>query len=120
MEATLVESGSSFAIDSSLLLRLDDAGTPVPVIDLMMALSYPDYFAVEDQRAATPTLGYDPYWAPWFYGYHYGFYGHHHRHHDRPPHGPGGPRRTPRVGSSVDTATRESNPSTCLPRASRR
>ena len=87
VEAMLVESRSSFAMDSRLLLRLDDAGVPGQIIDLMMALSYPRYFAVEDETVHTRPVVYNHYWAPWFHGYGYGYgywyrHGHGHGHDD--------------------------------------
>lgn len=85
VEALLVEGGSSFAMDSRLLLRLDDAGVPGQIIDLMLALSYPEYFAVQDQTVVTRPVAYYQSWAPWLhghgcgYGYGYGCgYGFHH------------------------------------------
>jgi len=84
VEAMLVESRSSFPMDSRLLLRFADAGVPGQIIDLMMALSYPEYFAVEDESVDTQSVVYHQYWAPWFYGYGYGYgYGYVH-----PPHVP--------------------------------
>ena len=91
VEAMLVESRSSFRMDSGLLLRLDDAGVPGQIIDLMMALSYPEYFGVEDETVDTQSVVYSHYWAPWWfhgyghgYGYGYGYgYGSVH-----PPHVP--------------------------------
>ncbi len=87
VEALLVESGSSFPMDSRLLLRLDDAGVPGQIIDLMMALSYPEYFAVQGETVVTPAVGYSYYWSPWFYGHGYGYgyfhdYGYGHPRHD--------------------------------------
>jgi hypothetical protein len=85
VEAMLVESRSTFPMDSGLLLRLDDAGVPGQIIDLMMALSYPEYFAVErsggierlhpEARDGTvytqPLLCNHFYhsWPTWFHGY---------------------------------------------------
>ncbi len=93
VEAMLLESKASFGIDSDLLLRLDDAGVPGEVVDLMVALSFPEYFAVEDGTVTRqPEVYYESYGSPWYpyYGYGYG-YGHyyHHRyrhgggHHDK-------------------------------------
>ena len=79
VEALLVESGSSFAMNSHLLLRLDNAGVPGQIIDLMLALSYPEYFAVQDQTVVTRSVAYYQSWAPWLhghgcgYGYGYGY-----------------------------------------------
>ncbi len=48
VEAMLIESKSRFRMDSDLLRRLDDAGVPGHIIDVMMALSYPNYFVVQN------------------------------------------------------------------------
>jgi hypothetical protein len=78
VEAMLLESEASFGIDSDLLLRLDDAGVPGEVIDLMVALSFPDYFAVEDGSVTRqPEVYYGGYWSPWYPYYGYGHYYHH-------------------------------------------
>jgi uncharacterized membrane protein YgcG len=82
VEAMLLESKSSFGIDSDLLLRLNDAGVPGEIIDLMVALSFPEYFAIEDGAVARqPEVYYGSYWSPWYpyygYGYWYGHYYHH-------------------------------------------
>jgi len=71
VEALLVETGSRFPMNSNLLMRLDDAGVPGQIIDLMVALSYPDHFDVEDERFAAPAFAQDPYWYPWRFGYGY-------------------------------------------------
>ena len=47
VEALIVERADPFSIDADLLVRLDDAGVPGNVIDLMVAVSYPDRFAVK-------------------------------------------------------------------------
>src|SRR5207244_1725794 len=46
LEAWLVERGESFTLDAKRLVTLADAGVPTPVIDLMVALSYPKVFAI--------------------------------------------------------------------------
>lgn len=86
VEALLVESGSSFAMDSRLLLRLDDADVPGQIIDLMLALSYPEYFAVQDETVATQPVVYSYYWSPWFYGHGYGYGYFHDYGYGHPPH----------------------------------
>jgi hypothetical protein len=50
IEAWLIEQGQGFAIDATGLMALADAGVPDRVIDLVVALSHPDVFAVS--RAA--------------------------------------------------------------------
>ncbi|MGH9389109.1 MAG: hypothetical protein ACRD1Z_05785, partial [Vicinamibacteria bacterium] len=47
VEASLLERGGRFPLDSGSLLRLSEASVPPSVIDLMVALSFPDEFAVE-------------------------------------------------------------------------
>jgi hypothetical protein len=74
VEALLVETGSRFPMNSKLLLRLDDAGVPGQIIDLMLALSYPNRFDVEDERYAAPAVAQNPYWDPWRYGYGYNYH----------------------------------------------
>jgi len=80
VEAMLLESGSRFPIDSRLLLQLADAGVPDEIVDLMVALSFPEYFAVEGNAVSRqPAVYYGGYWSPWYpyYGYGYGYYYHH-------------------------------------------
>lgn len=80
VEAMLLESEARFAIDSRLLLRLAEARVPDGIIDLMVALSFPEYFAVEDDTASRqPAVYYGSFWSPWYpyYGYGYGYYYHH-------------------------------------------
>jgi hypothetical protein len=77
VEVMLLESDARFGIDSDLLLRLDAAGLPDEVIDLMVALSFSEYFAVEDSRITRlPEVYYGGYWSPWYPYYGYGHYYH--------------------------------------------
>ena len=46
VEAWLVTRGEGFDVDAERLVELADAGVPASVIDLMVALSYPQVFAV--------------------------------------------------------------------------
>jgi len=48
VEAAIVESGSLFALDTDALLRLADAGIEDRVIDLMVAVSFPEQFVVDN------------------------------------------------------------------------
>ena len=101
VEAMLLESEASFGIDSDLLLRLDDANVPGEVIDLMVALSFPEYFAVEgDTVGRRPAEYYSSYWSPWYpfhgYGYGHGYWYYHHR-----PHPPSGGHPGKDHGGSV-------------------
>jgi len=93
LEALLVERGEAFDVNAETLVRLADAGVPGRVIDVVVALSYPDRFllnagAVEElQRerayAAHPMAYAGPYrrwsmWDPFFYDpfyYRSGMYG---------------------------------------------
>jgi hypothetical protein len=78
VEAMLLESDASFGIDSNFLLGLADAGVPSEVIDLMVALSFPDYFSVEGGTITRqPEVYYGGYWSPWYPYYGYGHYYHH-------------------------------------------
>ena len=78
VEAMLLESEASFGIDSDLLLHLDDADVPGEIIDLMVALSFPDYFSVGgDTVSPQPEVYYGGYWSPWYPYYGYGHYYHH-------------------------------------------
>lgn len=84
LEAAIVEVHKPFPIDSKQILHLADSGVPTGVIDLMVALSFPDKFIVE-QMTISPVQksGYlrvpldvwpsDYYWSypyplyPWFW-----------------------------------------------------
>ena len=71
LEAALVETGAGFDLDGRTLLELDDAGVADSVVDVMVALSYPDRFVVErarDDRAGRTVFINDP------FGIDYGFY----------------------------------------------
>ncbi len=79
LEALLMEHEDGFDLDSEALIRLDDAGMPPSLIDVMVALSYPDRFLVE--RDSTPksftwtrSFGYPYYYAPFGYYYRYAPY----------------------------------------------
>jgi hypothetical protein len=83
LEAALVETRASFPLSSDRLIALDEAGVAPQVIDLIVALSYPDRFIVErparaDAAPATPFFG-DPFFLGGAFGYPwwsdwYGFY----------------------------------------------
>lgn len=73
LEAALVETGSTFDLSSKRLIALDEAGVPAQIIDLIVALSYPDRFVVErpragDRAAAVPIFD-DPFFLGWSFGY---------------------------------------------------
>ncbi len=87
VEASLLELGGRYPLDSKSLLRLSQASVPPSVIDLMVALSFPEQFSVERETGGGGGgmgfgyAGYDPffdsafaypyYFAP--FGYYYGY-----------------------------------------------
>ena len=90
VEAMLVETRASFALDRRTLTRLGDSEVPARVIDLMVALSFPDEFVVNRPPARTAaSFGgagggfvntFSPYaydrWYPYYaspFGYYYGW-----------------------------------------------
>lgn len=94
VEAWLVEREQGFELDARKLVELADAGVPARVIDLMVALSYPEVFAINrdlrrgkfrpdentrrpEQRRPGPVvdLGWwdHPGWGYPGYGYGYGY-----------------------------------------------
>jgi hypothetical protein len=66
LEAVLLETGASFPLNSTRLIELDEAGVPERIIDLMVALSFPNRFVIE--RRASGGGGS----APMGYGFGYG------------------------------------------------
>lgn len=88
LQTWLAERGEGFDLDARQLLALQKAGVSTEVIDVMVALSYPDQFALDrtrvgegapDMRVADMYGGgyYDgPYgYDPYGYGYGYGYGG---------------------------------------------
>ena len=81
VEALLVETEPDLNLDSQALIALDDAGIDHAVIDLLVALSYPEHFVVERRdrsgawssgpRAGFGGFGgfYDPIWYSDLYPY---------------------------------------------------
>ena len=86
LEALLVETETMFDLDGRTLIRLDDGGVPGNIIDMLVALSFPEDFSV---RRSAPTgggggggflgswggFGYD-HWYPYYampFGYYYGW-----------------------------------------------
>jgi hypothetical protein len=57
LEAALMEFREPFNINSKTLQRLADAEVPTPVIDLMVALSFPDKFYIERDTVSIMTAG---------------------------------------------------------------
>jgi hypothetical protein len=77
LEAALAETGARFALSARDLIGLDDAGVPGPVIDLIVAMSYPQKFQVERRAALTvgstypSTFGQSGWGGYWGLGYPY-------------------------------------------------
>ena len=80
VEAFLTETQPRVHLDSATLIELDDAGVDGNVIDVLVALAYPDHFVVERRSGGRRGgggggLGFDPYsaaygtnyWAPFGY-----------------------------------------------------
>ncbi|MEP7346587.1 MAG: hypothetical protein ABI877_15050, partial [Gemmatimonadaceae bacterium] len=81
LQTLLAERGEGFGLDARQLLSLARAGVAPSVIDVMVALSYPDVFALDRTRLGDPppdvrgervVYGGDMY-DPYGYGYGYGY-----------------------------------------------
>jgi hypothetical protein len=55
LEALIAARQHGFALDGRTLASLEVAGVPTSVLDVMIALSYPQRFAVEQPRSAAPA-----------------------------------------------------------------
>ena len=101
LDAAIVETGARLALSAKALLELDAAGVPDRVIDLIVAVSYPDKFVVErrvrtdrgplgspfyDEMFMSGMFGlpmwsagmgyYDAFWRPYYYSpFAYSYYG---------------------------------------------
>ncbi len=90
VEAMLIETRAAFALDRHALIRLDDSGVSAGVIDLAVALSFPDEFVVDRSVGRTTSSyggggggfanSFSPYgfdsWYPFYaspFGYYYGW-----------------------------------------------
>lgn len=95
VRALLAEQGTPLELSAAQLLRMADAGVSEQVIDVAVAVSYPDRFTLQGggERVAASALDdgslrrrwayrgyagpgfYDPFFAPWSlrYGYGYGY-----------------------------------------------
>ncbi|TFH58000.1 MAG: hypothetical protein E4G90_11060, partial [Gemmatimonadales bacterium] len=86
LEALIVERGDPFAVNSAMLVRLADAGVPESVIDLAVAVSFPDRFSVKAGPIPVEEYEGDSEYAPrrgmymgfgfsdpWYGGYGYGY-----------------------------------------------
>ena len=82
LEAALIETLAGFDLNGKKVMDLAAAGVPESVIDLMVALSYPDKFVIQRLAQVSPsgqaTYARDPFMigtfaTPFFYdGYYYG------------------------------------------------
>ena len=90
VEAMLIETRAAVALDRHALIQLDDSGVSAGVIDLVVALSFPDEFVVDRPVARTTSSyggggggfagSFSPYaydrWYPYYaspFGYYYGW-----------------------------------------------
>jgi uncharacterized membrane protein YgcG len=87
VEAAIVESRAIFPLNARALLAMDDAGVSDPVIDLMIAQSFPEKFQVKRRDGGTMDYGfmyggsvdfdmaypYYAYYSPFGFGY-WGYY----------------------------------------------
>lgn len=83
LQLWVVERGEPFALDASRLVAMADAGVPPSVIDVVVAVSYPEKFVVNEGRTAgrrseeasrgSPGLGYgrglNPFEDPFYDSY---------------------------------------------------
>jgi hypothetical protein len=97
-KAWISETGDPFDLDGETLVELADAGVAPDVIDVMVAVSYPEHFVVNQEDARPERLAdeggydpyahrvrlgvysywgspffYDPFYSPYRYGYGYGY-----------------------------------------------
>ena len=82
VEVMLLETRPRFPMQSSLLLRLAAADVPARVIDLMLALSFPNQFEIAGdairptpEPVATYSYRYDSYWYGYSHYYPFYYYG---------------------------------------------
>ena len=75
LQAALTDVKQKFNISKKTLLTLGDAGVPASVIDLMVALTFPDRFIVERAAGSSMPVGvstgggwYDPFMSPMWSG----------------------------------------------------
>jgi len=78
VETLLLEAPLGFQVDAEALMMLAERDVPGNVVDLLVALSYPDYFAIGDGAGEELAPGgqtrfayvYSPGWYPyWSYGF---------------------------------------------------
>jgi hypothetical protein len=80
LQAALLEIRDGFDINGKRLVELSEAGVPGNVIDLMIALTFPDKLVVERQSAGSfSSAGFADYWPwytdPFFYSSYYSLFG---------------------------------------------
>ena len=68
VEAWIVVRGDQFALDASRLIALADAGVPESVIDIVVAVSYPEQFVVDRNLAGGADLAESEYTSTGRYG----------------------------------------------------
>jgi hypothetical protein len=78
LEAALVERQATFVLDRRTLVKLDQAGVEDSVIDLMVALTYPDRFVVDRSSGGSSygasgasAINFDPFWYGTYFPYYY-------------------------------------------------
>ena len=80
----VVERGEAFALDATGLIKMADSGVPPSVIDVVVAVSYPEKFVVNERGSSErrpaeagrgrSALGYSPFEDPFYDPYaHYGY-----------------------------------------------
>jgi hypothetical protein len=73
LEAALVETNAGFDLSGAQLVELDEGGVPDSVIDLLVALSYPDRFVIEREPRTGASFRdpfyRDPFMLGWAFGY---------------------------------------------------
>jgi hypothetical protein len=83
VEAALIETRARFPLNGRRLVELDSAGVPDRVLDLMVAMSFPDKFVVERRTSSSSYgsgggMGPDLWWTDAWYDvfpYHYAPFG---------------------------------------------
>lgn len=97
VRAWVAERGDGFELDAERLVRMAEAGVPEDVIDVVVAVSYPEHFAVDQDAEVSEVASreadetwpsrrgyrhpyggffYDPFfYSPFGYGYGYGYRG---------------------------------------------
>jgi hypothetical protein len=106
VEAALLERKGRFPLDSEALLRLSEAAVPASVIDLMVAVTFPERFSVERESGGGGGMGwgypgYDPFFdAAFAYPYYFAPFGYYYWYAPYPIYAPSG--EAPSVGRAVE------------------